>query len=566
MRQALAANSFGWLTDMLTLIVQSTREQDRSVVVSRFPCVIGRDPEAGLPLSGWRVSRVHAHIDRLEQGYRISDSGSLAGVWVNGERISEFGPLRSTDEISIAGHRIRIVEDSTSAPVETVSTTQDPSDGSAHVPSLLGSERPVDDETFIWRRRLHQKLISEIERRRRDIRQLTDHQLRTESRDLLEQILKTEPDLPQSVDRSSLIQDVIDEAIGLGPLQSLMSDDAVSEIMVNGTRTIQVEKSGRLFETSLRFSSDAAIRAVIDRIVTPAGRHIDESSPMVDARLEDGSRVNAVIPPIAIQGPAITIRRFNRRLLSPDELISYGSLSSDMLGFLRVCVEERFNVLISGGTGSGKTTLLNLLAGFIPAQERVITIEDAAELRLLQPNHVALEARPSNIEGKGRISIRDLVRNALRMRPDRIVIGECRGGEALDMLQAMNTGHEGSLTTVHANSARDAVSRLEVMTLMAGVELPVIAIREQIASAIQIVVHQARCSDGARRVLEIAEITGLEGGKILMQPLFHLNRKGSSSEESMTSFVCSGNIPNFFEKLLDRGATVDLAPFERISD
>jgi pilus assembly protein CpaF len=565
MRQVLVANNFGWLTDMLTLIVQSAREQARSVLVSRFPCVVGRAPEADLQLSGWRVSRVHAHIDRVEQGYRISDSGSLAGVWVNGERISEFGPLRGSDEISIAGYSIRIVEDLERAPVKVGSTPQDFSDESVHVTRSAEPSRVGEDEAFIWRRRLHHRLISEIERRRRDIRQLTDHQLRNESRELLEQILEAEPDISQSVDRSALVQDVIDEAIGLGPLQALMSDEAVSEIMVNGTRAIQVEKSGRLFETNLRFSSDAAIRAVIDRIVTPAGRHIDESSPMVDARLEDGSRVNAVIPPVAIQGPSITIRRFNRRLLSPDELIAYGSVSSDMLSFLKICVEERFNVLISGGTGSGKTTLLNLLAGFIPAQERVITIEDAAELRLLQRNHVALEARPCNLEGKGRISIRDLVRNALRMRPDRIVIGECRGGEALDMLQAMNTGHEGSLTTIHANGARDAVSRLEVMAMMAGVELPIIAIREQIASAIQIVVHQARCSDGTRRVLEISEITGLEGGRILMQPIFQLKRDQSSSDRSATSFVCSGNIPHFFEKLRERGASVDLGLFERTS-
>jgi pilus assembly protein CpaF len=551
---------------MLTLTVQAAREGVRSVVLSRFPCTIGRAPESGLFLSGWRVSRVHACIDRVDQGYRISDAGSLTGLWVNGERVTEFGPLRNGDQISIAGHRIRIDEELSHDEIESCPRFADQTDDT--VPSGFSPQlNPLaDDDAFIWRRRLHQKLIAEIERRRRDIRQLTDDQLREESRELLEQILASETDIPDSIERLKLIEDVIDEAIGLGPLQALMADDSVSEIMVNGTRAIHVEKAGQLFATDLRFSSDAAIRAVIDRIVTPIGRHVDESSPMVDARLDNGSRVNAVIPPIAIQGPSITIRRFNRRLLRPDELIAFGSLSSDMLAFLRLCVEERFNLLISGGTGSGKTTLLNLLSGFIPDHERVVTIEDAAELRLSQPNQVAMEARPANIEGKGRVSIRDLVRNALRMRPDRIVIGECRGGEALDMLQAMNTGHEGSLTTIHANSARDAVSRLEVMTLMAGVELPAIAVREQIASAIQVVVHQARCSDGARRVLEISEITGVEGGRILMQPIFQLNHRRSGGSSSEPSFVCAGNVPNFFEKLLDRGRAIDLTPFKRTSE
>src|SRR5690606_23815818 len=295
-----------------------------------------------------------------------------------------------------------------------------------------------------------------------------------------------------------------------------------------------------------------AVRAAIDRIVAPLGRRIDESSPMVDARLPDGSRVNAILPPLAVRGPAITIRRFNHRLFSPADLVENGSLSQPMLDFLAVCVRSRRNVVVSGGTGSGKTTLLNLLSNLIEPGERVVTIEDAAELRLAHAHRVTLEARPANAEGRGQVTIRDLVRNALRMRPDRIVVGECRGGEALDMLQAMNTGHDGSLTTVHANSPRDVVSRLETMVLMADVDMPVAAIREQIVAAIDVIVHQARLSDGRRRVVEIVELTGLEGVRVLMQPLFRC---------VAGRFVGCGNVPQFYERLRDDGIALDLSIF-----
>jgi pilus assembly protein CpaF len=287
---------------------------------------------------------------------------------------------------------------------------------------------------------------------------------------------------------------------------------------------------------------------VIDRIVSPLGRHIDESSPMVDARLADGSRINAVIPPLSLVGPVLTIRRFNSRRFSSADLIELGAGSQAMFEFLEHAVRSRMNIIVSGGTGSGKTSLLNVLASFIGSQERVITIEDAAELRLGHRNLVSLEARPPNAEGRGQVSIRDLVRNALRMRPDRIIVGECRGGEALDMLQAMNTGHDGSLTTVHANSARDALARIEVMTLMAGVEMPLQAIREQIASALQIVVQQARLSDGSRKMIEISEVTGMEGGRILMQPLFRYERGRASGSEGRVGFDATGNLPLCFER------------------
>jgi len=361
--------------------------------------------------------------------------------------------------------------------------------------------------------------------------------------DTFEDVIHTEAALPPDIDRTTLIREVLDEAVGLGPLEGLLADDTVSEIMVNGTAPIHVERSGKIEQTELAFSSDDAIRSVIDRIIAPLGRHVDEGSPMVDARLADGSRLNAVLPPLSLSGPAVTIRRFNRRLYLAEDLVELGTLSAQMLAFLKLCVTSRRSIVVSGGTGAGKTTLLNLLSGFIGQEERVITIEDAAELRLDHRNLVSLEARPSNSEGRGLVSVRDLVRNALRMRPDRIVVGECRGGEALDMLQAMNTGHDGSLTTVHANSPRDALSRIEVMTLMSGVDIPLQAIREQIASAVHIVVQQARCPDGSRRVTDISEVNGIESGRILMQSLFRLQ----SIEGQAPQHLASGHIPQFLD-------------------
>jgi pilus assembly protein CpaF len=330
--------------------------------------------------------------------------------------------------------------------------------------------------------------------------------------------------------------------------------------MVNAPDEIFVERDGRIERAAVAFTGEDAVRATIDRIVTPVGRRIDEGSPMVDARLPDGSRVNAIIPPLALRGPAITIRRFNRRLFGPQDLVSIGSLSQPMLDFLAVCVRSRRNIVVTGGTGSGKTTLLNLLSNLIPDGERIVTIEDAAELRLAHAHRVGLEARPANAEGRGAVSIRDLVRNALRMRPDRIVVGECRGGEAIDMLQAMNTGHDGSLTTVHANSPRDVIARLETMVLMADVEMPVLAIREQIAAAIDIVVHQARLADGRRRIVEIVELTGLEGPRVLMQPLFRFERCAAASGIG-GRFTGCGNLPQFYETLRAHGEEPDLSIF-----
>ena len=359
----------------------------------------------------------------------------------------------------------------------------------------------------------------------------------------------------------------MDDALGLGPVEDLLEDASITEIMVNKYDRIYIERNGKLHLSNKRFLDDAQVLAVIYRIVAPLGRAINESSPLVDARLADGSRVNAIIPPLALQGPTLTIRKFSKRRLTTDDLIKFGTLNQNMVDFLNVSVVQRRNIVISGGTGSGKTTLLNILSAFIPTDERIVTVEDAAELSLPQDHVVSLEARPPNIEGKGAIPIRDLVKNCLRMRPDRIVVGECRGGEALDMLQAMNTGHDGSLTTAHANSPRDAISRLETMVLMAGMELPIKAIRQQIASAINIIVQQSRMPDGSRKITHISEITGMEGEIITMQDIFTFDQEGFDSEGKVVgTFEASGIIPNFYHVLKKRGIEVDLKIFENEKD
>jgi len=326
--------------------------------------------------------------------------------------------------------------------------------------------------------------------------------------------------------RDQLLQDVLDDLLGLGPIQPLLEDPLISEVMVNGPDRVFVERNGKLEKSSVRFSDDAEVLRVIDRIILPLGRRIDAENPTVDARLPDGSRVNAVVAPVALDGPSITIRKFSKERLRVEDLIRLGSLTEHMAQFIEACVVAKLNIVVSGGTGSGKTTLLNVLSEYIPEGERLVTIEDAAELQLNQSNLVRLEARPPNVEGRGEVSIRHLVKNALRMRPDRIIVGEVRGGEALDMLQAMNTGHDGSLTTVHANSPRDALSRLETLCLLAGVELPLRVVREQISSAVNLIVEQSRMRDGTRKVTGIAEVGGMEGDTVIMTDIFKFDEKG----------------------------------------
>ena len=354
-------------------------------------------------------------------------------------------------------------------------------------------------------------------------------------------------------------EEIVNESLGLGPLEDLMGDPAVTEIMVNGPKTIYVERKGKIERTTKRFTSEQQLRLVIERIIAPLGRRLDESVPMVDARLPDGSRVNAIIEPLAIDGASVTIRRFGTHRLTAQDLVDKGSANEQMLDFLRACIEARLNIVISGGTGSGKTTFLNILSSYIPDRERIVTIEDAAELHLNQPHVVRLEARPANLEGRGEIKIRDLVRNSLRMRPDRIVVGECRGGEALDMLQAMNTGHDGSLTTAHANTPRDALSRLETMVMMAGFDLPVRAIREQIASAVDLIIQTARLRDGSRKIISISEIVGMEGDVVTMQEIVRFQQQGIDVDNKVAGeFQYTGVQPQCLDRFDEYGITYDV--------
>jgi pilus assembly protein CpaF len=408
-------------------------------------------------------------------------------------------------------------------------------------------------------RTLHRELLASLDLRRRDVVQMSDGELRALASERLGEIIGR-MSLPPDLDTPALVRFVVDEAIGLGPLESLLADDTVSEIMVNGAGRVFVERGGRLESTATRFTSEQALRAVIDRVVSRVGRRVDESSPLVDARLADGSRINVVLAPLSLCGAALTIRKFSRRRLTVQDLVELGAISRPMVHFLAECVRHRRNIIVSGGTGSGKTTLLNVLSALIPEAERIVTIEDAAELQLAHGNLVPLEARTANLEGRGEITIRDLVRNALRMRPDRIVVGECRGGEALDMLQAMNTGHDGSLTTAHANGPRDLLSRLEVMVLMSGVDLPLAAVREQIAAAVDLIVHVARFPNGARRVTHIVEVTGIDAGIIATQGLFHHVRARAGGAGY---FEAAGQVPAFYEALRESGAVLDYSIFRR---
>jgi len=383
-------------------------------------------------------------------------------------------------------------------------------------------------------------------------------EVRRQIQDLFNAILAEENMLLSKTERERLFESIVADILGLGPLEALLSDDTISEIMVNGPKNIFIEQKGKITLSGITFENDDHVLRIIDRIVAPLGRRVDESQPLVDARLQDGSRVNVVIRPIALCGPTITIRKFSKTPLTIQDLIRFGSMSPEIAQFLRAAIIAATNSVVSGGTGSGKTTLLNVLSGFIPNDERIITVENAAELQLQQEHVVSLESRPANIEGKGEITIRDLVINCLRMRPERIVVGECRGSEALDMLQAMNTGHDGSLTTLHANTPRDAIARMEVMCLMAGMDLPVRAIREQVASAVDMIVQQQRLRDGSRKVTAIAEVQGMEGDMITMSNIFEFEQTGFENNKIVGRIRPTGIRPRFYEKIEDAG--INLPP------
>jgi pilus assembly protein CpaF len=377
-------------------------------------------------------------------------------------------------------------------------------------------------------------------------------------------VLDDERQLLSLEERERLVREIQDEVFGLGPLEPLLQDPSVSDVLVNGHRQVYIERHGRLETTVARFKDDAHLMRIVEKIVSAVGRRVDESNPMVDARLADGSRVNVIIPPLALNGPTVSIRRFTAESFGAEDLVRIGTLTSEMVAVIEAVVRARLNILISGGTGAGKTTLLNVMSSFIPDVERIVTIEDAAELQLKQAHVVRLETRPANLEGKGRVAQRDLVINSLRMRPDRIIVGEVRGAEALDMLQAMNTGHDGSLTTVHANTPRDALMRIETMVAMSGLDIPQRAVRQQVASALDVIVQVARLSDGRRRVVSLQEITGMEGETITMQEIFRFDRRGLDSEGNVIgALVPTGIRPSFTERLRASGITLPASSFER---
>ena len=411
------------------------------------------------------------------------------------------------------------------------------------------------DEMIRLAKRIQNRVLELLNIGSGSAKEMTNSDMRPKVEDALDRILReVRHEIPVQVKLEEFREILLDDLIGLGPLSPLLRDPSISEIMINGPENIFVESRGLLYRSAAKFNGETHLQSIIQRIVEPLGRHIDAASPMVDARLEDGSRVNAVIPPLALDGSLVTIRKFPSKKLTDEDLISYGSLTRPMALFLREAVRARRNILVSGGTGSGKTTLLNILSQFIPEKERIITVEDSAELKLSHENLCRLEARPANVEGQGRVTIRDLVINTLRMRPDRIIVGECRGAEALDMLQAMNTGHDGSMTTCHANNPRDALSRLENMVMMAGFELPSSAIREQIASAIHLIVQQTRLPDGSRKIVRITEVTGREGSTILLQDIFTFEQEGFDEKFHVVGHhTATGNIPKFVDELRQAG-------------
>ncbi|MGH7180273.1 MAG: CpaF family protein [Tepidisphaeraceae bacterium] len=430
--------------------------------------------------------------------------------------------------------------------------------------SIVQPPPPTERQMYLQQLkvRIHQQLVERLDVQ--NLRSLPPDTVRSEVRILIRELCQNEKGLINSSEQERLMDEVMDETFGLGPLETLLKDPAITDILVNRWDRVYCERKGRIELSDVRFRDNPHLRQIIDRIVGLVGRRIDETSPMADARLADGSRVNAIIPPLALDGPAMSIRRFGARPLQLEDLIRHGAFPPAVMDFLAAAVQARCNVIISGGTGSGKTTLLNCLSRYIPADERVITIEDAAELQLQQPHVVRLETRPANIENKGEITQRDLLKNCLRMRPDRVIIGECRAAEALDMLQAMNTGHDGSMTTIHANTTRDALARLEVMIAMAGYDIPMRALRTQVASAIQIVVQASRLSGGRRRVTKVSEITGMEGEQIQMHDLFAFEQDGVDSDGHATGrFVCMGIRPRCHERIEHRGIKLPADLFMR---
>lgn len=553
---------------MMQLKVTTADGKQKIVALDgKLPVMIGRSNEADIALPDKKVSRKHAVLSgNSSDSIFIEDMNSRTGTRVNGIPVSSKTRLAPGDVIQIGETELIVeqVDDIPSTPPSQETGTQSnrlvaPPPATHGLP-VYGSAGREDDGLYSeamlkLARRIQNRVLELLNIGNFSALEMTNSEIRPKVEDTLDRILReVRHEIPVQVKLDDFRQILLDDLIGLGPLSPLLRDTAISEIMINGPENIFVESKGLLYRTPARFNSESHLQSIIQRIVEPLGRHIDAASPMVDARLEDGSRVNAVIPPLALDGSLVTIRKFPANKLTDEDLIRFGSLTRPMAVFLREAVRARRNILVSGGTGSGKTTLLNILSQFIPEKERIITVEDSAELKLSHENLCRLEARPANVEGQGRITIRDLVINTLRMRPDRIIVGECRGAEALDMLQAMNTGHDGSMTTCHANNPRDALSRLENMVMMAGFELPSSAIREQIASAIHLIVQQTRMPDGSRKIVKISEVTGREGSMILLQDIFTFEQEGFDEKFHVIGHhTATGNIPRFVEELRQAG-------------
>ena len=531
--------------------------------------MIGRGASCKIHFESPSVSERHAILTVRGDSVILEDLNSANGTYVNGELLERAVALDGSMVVQIGECMLRVSSDESSAEEDGSFEAEEEVFEDSHEAAPQVDE--AKEDPFRELRRSVQEQIQNELLKRMDMKQLTlqgvdkdglEATARTKIRQIIAEVVANGR-MPQEIDSTRLEEDVFNEAMRLGPLEELLADESVSEIMVNGPHKVYIERKGKLVLSDCQFTDDASVLAVIERIVAPLGRRIDESQPYVDARLADGSRVNAIIAPLALSGPTITIRKFSKSALTPEDFIRFGTWTHNAAEFMKLCVILRKNIIVAGGTGSGKTTLLNLLSGYIPSNERIVTVEDAAELRLQQPHVVRLEARPPNIEGKGAVTIRDLVKNCLRMRPDRIIVGECRSGEALDMLQAMNTGHDGSLTTVHANSPRDVISRLETMVMMSGMELPSKAIREQIASAVDIIIHESRLSDGSRKVVAITEVTGLEGSQIVMQDIFTFCQTGIGARGRIEgAYRPTGAMPTFFDQLAGRGFTVDPKMFD----
>jgi pilus assembly protein CpaF len=575
----------------------------KEVTFDQDEVTLGRLDENDIVLNKGNVSKYHSKFVFKGGKYIVVDLKSTNGTFINGKKIAAPQVVKPSDKVYIGDYVLNLLDASQhdfeseddgaehdEEPAQSYDEESHEEEGGdddyeeedeevaepearKNMPASMAAamrrrDKHVDPRVEAYstlQKDVHDRLIEYLDLRRLDMDRLGDEELwrRTEKaiQDIIDQ-MQADNEIGEEIDLEMLLVDVLNEALGLGPLEAFLADDDISEIMVNHANQIYIEKKGKITLSEKIFSSNQAVLGVIERIVAPIGRRIDESSPLVDARLKDGSRVNAIIPPLALKGPCITIRKFKRDKLQVQDLIKFRSLTPQMAEFLEMCVKAHKNTVISGGTGSGKTTLLNIISSFIPEDERIITVEDAAELNLHQDHWVQLESRPPNLEGKGAISIRDLVKNCLRMRPDRIVVGECRSGEALDMLQAMNTGHDGSLTTLHANTPRDAIARLETMVLMAGMELPIKAIREQIASAVHMIVQQTRFNDGTRKVSYITEVSGMEVDIVTLQDIFYYKQEGFTEDGKVRGrYVATGFVPRFYDDMQRRGVPVNMGIF-----